>query len=823
MGTFIQDLKYAARTLVKRPAFAFIAVLTLALGIGANTAIFSVVSSTLLAPLPFASPERTVVVWASNPELARAVGLPDRLPVGSGTFFLDWQQAKSFDKLALVGSDGMTLTGAGEPEQLDVVNVTGEFFQALGAKPLLGRTLQPGDDEGSTATTAVLSQSLWQSRFGGDPKVVGSKIVLDGNPVTVVGVMPAAFAFPRGGELPAGFGFRPVVDAWVPMAMTQEDRQNRGNHNAVAIGSLAAGVGIEAAQAEMEAISDRLAQAYPEQETGWRARVEPLPEVIVGDVKPSLLILLGAVALVLLIACANVANLLLAQATARQKEVAIRTALGAGRGRMVRQLLTESALLSLAGGGLGLLAAYWGMRGFEVWMPAGLGLTAPDGLDGRVLAFTLAVTLATGAVAGLVPAFQMTRPDLASTLRDGTRTGGGTARGGRTRRALVVVETALAVLLVVGAGLLLRSFARLSAVDPGFQPANALVLTVSLPESKYKEDLAVNAFTDRLVERLGGLPGVTKAGAVSNLPLGGGENINFITIEGRPEPEPGKEPLADTRTATPGYFEALGIPLRRGRLLTAQDTAEAPGAAVIDEMLARAYWPGEEALGKRLHFGGSAEKERSWFTVVGVVGNVRHSGLHVEARPQLYVSQARSPRNVMTYVVRTAGDPPSLAQEARNAVFAVDRDQPVSSIDTMEQVVSRSLASRRFSMVLLGVFAGLALVLAAVGIYGITSYSVAQRTREMGLRMALGAEPGTVLRMVLREAGTLALVGLATGLLLALAATRVMASLLFGVGSTDPATFAAVAIALALVSLTAAYLPGRRATRVDPMVALRAE
>lgn len=820
METLLQDLRFAGRTLLKQPAFTLIAILTLALGIGANTAIFSVVDSVLLAPLPFRHAERLMMIWASNPELARKVGLPDKLPVSPATFY-DWKTAGSFEKMAMVTADRLNLTGVGEPEQIPAVGVSGEFFQALGTPALLGRTLLPEDDDKGKRATVLLSHSFWQSRFGGDRGIVGRTVHLDGVPLTVVGVMPPEFAFPRGGEMPAGFGFAARPEVWVPMALPPERRQSRGNRGQLAIGLLKPGVSIPTAQAEMNAIADRIEKLFPASDKGWRPRVDPLPEQLVGDIRPALLILLGAVGLVLLIACVNVANLLLAQAAARQKEIAVRTALGAGRGRMVRQLLTESALLAFAGGAVGLLLAYWGLRAFALWIPDDVPVARDLALDPRVLLFTLGVVLLTGALAGLAPALQMTRPDLAESLRDGTRAGSGTARGGRTRSALVVIETAVAVLLVVGAGLLIRSFARLTDVDPGFRPEGVLSFQVPLPESKYGEDPQQAAFTSALLERLRALPGVDAAGMISDLPLSGSEEIEGLVIEGRPRPNQLSEtPLADFRQASPGYFEALGVRLIRGRTFAEGDGDKAPRVAVVDETMVRTYFPGTDGIGRRFSFDGPKE---SWITIVGVVGNVRNSGLHVDPRPQVYVPQAQRPTSSQYFVLRAKRDPRLLIAEARAAVAAIDRDQPVARVLPMARVVSESMAGRRFNMVLLGVFAALALVLAAVGIYGITSYSVAQRTREMGLRMALGAQPWTVLKLVLREAGSLALIGLAAGLVLAFAATRVMASLLFNTGATDPATFASVAAALALVSLFAAWVPGRRATRVDPMVAMRAD
>jgi putative ABC transport system permease protein len=822
MDTLRQDLRFAVRTLLRRPMLTFLAVLTLALGIGANTAIFSVVNSVLLAPLPFHDPGRLVVVWASSPELAKAVGLPDTLPVSSGDFY-DWKaQSKTLTDLSLVGSGRRALTGRGEPEMLGTVNVTGDLFKLLGTRPLLGRTLQPADDETGEATVTVLSHRLWQRRFGGDPAILGQTITLDGKPVTVVGVMPPEFAFPRGAEMPAGFGFTAEPELWLPMALKPDERQNHGDHNAVAFGRLKPGVTRDAANAEMVAICRRIYQEAPQPEATWSARVEPLTQELTGGVRPALLVLSGAVALVLLIACVNVANLLLAQAAARQKEVAVRTALGAGRRRMVRQLLTESLLLSLVGGACGLLLASWGLRALAALIPAGVRVSGGLALDGKVLAFTLLLALVSGALAGLMPALQMTRSDLAATLRDGTRAGAVTSRGRRTLRALVVVETAVAVLLAVGAGLLVRSFSRLTAVDPGFHPQGVLTVQIPLAGTQYDDDARTVAFYASALERVRALPGVVAAGAVSNLPMSGTENISGFVVEGR-APTPSRMPMSDRREATPGYFEAMGIELLQGRLFRDGDVKGAPRVAVIDETLARTYWPGADPLGKRFHRGDFDTKNPDWITVVGVVRNVRNSGLHVEPRTQLYLPHAQSRSRQMSIAVRAQGDPLRLAKAVSDAVHAIDPNQPVSEIMTMETMIDHSLAGRRFNLVLLGLFAGLAVVLAAVGIYGVMSYQVAQRTREMGLRMALGARRGTVLGLVVREAGLLSLAGLGAGLVLSLLATRVMASLLFGVGATDPITLAAVSIALAVVSLAAAYVPGQRATRVDPMVALRAD
>jgi putative ABC transport system permease protein len=820
MESFVQDLRFAFRTILKRPVPALVAVVTLALGIGANTAIFSVVDAVLLSPLPFRDPDRLAVVWASNPELAAKVGFPDKLPASPGAFY-DWKrESKSFEKMAMVGATRVALSGNGEPELLGAVEVSGEFFQVLGTSPLLGRTLLPEDDETGKKTAVVLSHGLWKRRFGGAPDVVGRKILLDGEPITVVGVMPARFAFPRGAEMPSGYGFTKEPEVWVPLALPPEARQNRGNHSQLTIARLRPGVGLGAAAEEMRALSKRIQEAHPEDQ-GWGARPEPLATQLVGDVRPALLLLLGAVGLVLLIACANVANLFLAQAVTRQKEFAVRTAMGAGRGQLARQLLTESVLLAFLGGALGLLTAFWGLRAFASWIPASVPVPTDLSLDGRVLAFTLAAVFLAGLLAGLVPALQTTRTDLSETLREGNRGGSSAAPSRRTRSVLVIAEVAVAVLLVIGAGLLIRSFVRLTGVDPGFRAENVLTLEVILPGSKY-DSAQRTPFFASVLERLRALPGVQAVGAVNNLPMSGEENIDAITIEGRPRPEPNEIALADTRSAMPGYFEAMGIALLRGRFLEERDAAEGQPVAVVDETMAKTYWPDEDPIGKRFHRG-FYDDEAEWVTVVGVVRNVRHSGLHSDPRPQMYRPESQAPQGQMVLVVRTARDPAGLMDEARAAVYAVDRDQPVSRVRTMAHVVGESVAGRRFNTILLGVFAALALVLAAVGIYGITAYSVSQRTREMGLRLALGAQRVQVLRLVVQEAGLLALSGIALGLGLGLLATRVMSSLLFGVKATDPGTYLAVSVALALVAMAAAYLPGRRATAIDPMTALRME
>ncbi len=831
MSDFRQDVQFAIRTLAKQPALAVAAILTLALGIGANTAIFSVVDAALLKPPPFREPGRLVIAWSSNPDLARQAGLKDKLPVSYGDFY-DWQRSlRSFSHLALAGGSHVTMSGAGEPVQLGAVAATADFAATLGTPALLGRTLLPADDVPGDPSVMVLSYNFWQHRFGGDPRVLGRKVYLDRHPATIVGVMPPRFAFPRGSDMPAGFGFAGDPDAWIPLGLTAEQRQNRGGHSAIAFGRLRPGVGIAGAEKELRALCGRLSREHADTETGWSAYLSPLGEELVSNIRPALLVLWAAVGCVLLIACANVANLLLARAASRHKEIAVRTAIGASRGRLVRQLLTECGLLALGGGILGVGLAAVGLRVFGALVPAGLAGAATYTLDLGVLAWTAGLCFVATLLAGLVPALQMSRPDLAEALREGTRAGAGGVGSRRTRGALVMAEVALAVVLLIGAGLLLRSFERILDVDPGFRTAQ--VLSFQLDQARdQRPGPQLERFFERMNARLQSLPGVVAAGAVSNLPLGGDDDINGYNLEGRPMANPNDFVVADDREILPGYFETMGIPLKRGRYLGASDTASAPKVAVINDAMARTYWPDQDAIGKRFR---SAAPEKSqaedpknpWVTIVGVVGSVRHSSLNADPRPQVYKPAAQVTEHMVPsefdFVLRTGGDPAALTTAVRRAVHELDPDAAVSRIRTLDQVVASSVAPRRFNLLLLGLFAGLALALAAVGIYGITSYAVVQRTRELGLRLALGARPSALLRLLLVEALWLAAAGLIAGLAAALVLTRVLTSLLYGVGSTDPLTFAAVSLGLLLIALLSAWVPGRRATQLDPMIALRAD
>ena len=803
MQTFWKDLRYGARMLLKNPGFTSIAVITLALGIGANASIFSVVNAVLLRPLPFKEPERLIMI--------RETKIPQfpEFSVSPGNF-LDWKRRNTvFERLVAISSPSFNLIGTGDPEQISGMRVTEGFFAMLGAKPELGRDFLSEEDQPGRNNVVVLSHGFWHRRFGGDPKIIDQTITLSGRIYTVIGVMPATFSF--GGSETA---------LWTPMGFTSDDAQNHGGHFLSAIGQLKPGATLEQARSEMSAIAGQLAQEYPDANAGWNVKLLPLQEFIVRSVETALLVLLGAVAFVLLIACANVANLLLARAAGREKEIAIRTALGAGRARIVRQLLTESALLALAGGVAGLLLAKWGTDLLLKLAPQNLPRMSNVSLDGRALAFTAAVTLLTGLIFGLVPALQASKPNLTETIKDAG--GRGSTEGGRRqfiRGSLVVLEMASALLLLVGAGLLIKSFWRLQRVDPGFNPNNALTASVSLPSRKYPEENQQSAFFQQLLEKVRALPGVQAAGASNVVPLGGDYVLGFV-IEGRPPLPPGAGQSTNYYAVSADYFKAMGIPLLRGRVFTEQDTRNSTRVAVISDSMAKRVFPNEDPIGKRIHVTNGPTVFRE---IVGIVGDVKHYGLDQDTTLQTYEPYTQQPFSFMTLVVRTAGDPTNLTSAIRNQVLSIDKEQPVSGVRTLEQRVSTSIAQQRFSMLLLGVFAAVAMVLAAVGIYGVLSYAAAQRTHEIGIRMALGARAGDVLKMVIGHGMKLALAGVALGSGAALAVTQLMKRLLFGVTAADPMTYIVIALSLTLVALFACWIPARRAAKVDPMVALRVE
>jgi putative ABC transport system permease protein len=809
MADILQDLRYGLRMLWKNPGFTSVAVLALALGIGANSAIFSVVNTVLLQPLPFKNPAQLVLLW----ENATHLGFPKNTP--SPANFLDWtRQSTVFTGMAAMAPKNFNLTGVGEPERLDGRRVSANLFDLLGVQPHLGRGFLPEEDTPGTHVV-ILSHGLWQRRFGSDPQIIGRALNLNGESYSVIGVMP------RGIELPGFDNWKDQL--WVPIAFPGEEAKSRGNHFLEVIARMKPGITLKQARAEMETIAARLAQQYPEENLRIGTVVNPLHEELVGDIRPALLVLLGAVGFVLLIACANVANLLLARAAVRQKEIALRLALGASRSRLTRQFLTESVLLALVGAAVGLLFASAGLQILKTFIPDTISQADSIGLDAKVLAFTALVAVVTGLIFGLAPATQASNFNLNETLKEGGRDAGGGGKGVRLRSLLVIAEIAVSFVLLIGAGLLINSFIHLRNLDPGFRADHLLTAKIDLPELKYPDKEHRIPFLDEVLRRVNALPGVQSAAIAGNLPFTYNGDSMYIGVEGIPDPPPDQQMDVIYRAIGPGYFGTMGIPLLRGRDFTEQENTETGYAVVVSEKLAQHFWPNQDPIGKRLK-PGATTSDSPWREVIGVVKDVRQNEFLAAPKMQMYMSYRQlkflAPNAL---VVRTRVEPMSLATALRNAVWAVDKDQPVSNIDTMDHIVAGAVARQRFSTMLLGIFATLALLLAAVGIYGVMSYSVAQRTREIGIRMALGAQRGDVLKMTVKQGLKLVVMGVAIGLVAAFVLTRVMASLLFGVSATDPITFVSISFVLLSVAMLASYIPALRATKVDPMVALRAQ
>jgi putative ABC transport system permease protein len=808
MGQLIEtawrDVRFGVRALVHSPVFSVVTVLSLALGIGANTAIFSVVNGLLLRPLPYSESERIVDVWHTPPQ--QSFPGMNRFSVSPANY-LDWKaQSSAFEQMAIYSYSGFSLSTSNDPLPLIGAPVSSDFFSVLRTNAMQGRTFTPDEERPGRDQVTVISYGLWQRAFGANPNIIGQTLTLNSRSFTVVGIMPAGFEFPREAEL------------WVPLAWDDKERQIRSIHDYLVIARLKQNVSQDQAQAEMSTISSRLEQQYPEENKGWGAVVIPLREDIVGDIRLALLVLFCAVGFVLLIACANVANLMLARGANRQREIAVRIALGAGRARLIRQLLTESVLLAVSGGVLGLLLAVWGSR--MLVRLGSLPNSGDIGIDTWALGFTLLVSFGAGIIIGIVPALQFTRTNLSDTLKQGGRTGGSPIKQ-HTRKALVISEVALSLVLLIGAGLMIRSFWKLQNVNPGFDTSNALTMSVALTPSRYSEPHQQLAFLDRAIEQIRAVPGVVSVGATTTIPLGGGGSTQPFSIEGRPTGTVAEQPMAQTRYITTDYFQAIGIPLRQGRFFSDRDRDNSVPVVIISEAMARRFWPGDNAIGKRLT--PSFHLEQGAREIVGVVGDVKASGLDVDSSAMMYLPYKQSPRPYMSFVVRTTSNPESLVQTVSKAIYSIDKEQALTDIETMDQVVTKSLSDRRFNMTLLLTFAGVALVLASVGVYGVMNYTVTLRRRELGIRMALGAGRMDVLRLVLGQGLTLTLIGVAAGLISAYALTRLMASLLYGVTATDYITFTSVSAVLIAVGVAASYVPARRATKVNPTIALRTE
>ena len=808
METLIQDLRYGVRMLLKKPAFTAIAIITLALGVGANTAIFSVVNAVLLEPPPYGEPDR--LVWVSH---------KDSLTPAD---FLDYrEQAETFEHMAAFIGWGVNLTEKGEPERVSGSLVSPGFFSALGVPAMIGHTFTTEEEHDFSARYVVLSQGLWERRFGADAGVVGSSLLINDESFTVVGVMPRDFRHPAGQAEIWGLARRVVPE--LPFR-TSDVMQNRRLHYLQVIGRLKPDVAITQAQAEVDTIAARLEQQYPDTNRDERLGLASVQEHVVGDVRLPLLILLGAVGFVLLIACANVANLMLVRSSGRRREIAIRTALGAERGRIIRQLMTESMLLALAGGGAGLLLALWGTDLLISVSPGALPTLREISLDSRVLAFTLVTSILTGATFGLAPALQASKPDLNEALKEGSR-GAGTAGGARVRDALVVIEMALSLVLLAGAGLLINSFIKLANTDPGFKAEGVLTMRLNLSGGRYQKPDQQAAFYKQLLDRVETLPGVERAGAIDVAPIFSRGAFYSFLIEGEPAPaaEQRRDNASGFHSVSPNYFSAMATPLVTGRQFNDADTADSAQVVIINQAMADRYWPGESPIGKRISYGVTDDNQPAWAEIVGVVGNVRHVGLDSDIDPEAYGPYTQATYRYMTIMIRTANDPESVVAAVRAQVQALDPHQPLYDIKPMTEVIANSLAKRRLSMLLIGVFASVALLLAAVGIYGVMSYAVTERTREIGIRVALGARMNDVLRLVVGQGMTLALIGIGVGVVAALLMTQLIESLLYKVSATDPATFVAITLLLAAVAFVASYIPARRAMKVDPMVALRYE
>ena len=813
MGSFLQDVKYAVRMLATNRGFTIVAVVTLALGIGANTAMFSAVNAILLRPLPYKNSNRLVNVWGSSakyPGFRMTLSVPEFNDINA--------QNHSFEILAQYNDKTMSWTGHGDSEVLSVTDVSQDYFATLGVSPARGRLFTPDEETPGKDQVVILTDAVWKTRFGGDATVLGQTMILDGAAYTVVGIMPPGFEIQNAGD------YSPEI--WKPFARSEKVAQGRQQRETFVIGRLRRGISVEKAQAEAQIIAANMAKAYPKDDEGQGLTVMSMKQGVVHGVQPALLILLAAVGFVLLIACVNVANLFLARSWKRQREFAVRAALGATRARLIRQLVLESVLVAIVGGFAGLTIAAWGIDVMRRLAPPETPRLAGIGLDQSVLWFTLGISVLTGIAFGLVPALQTSRPDLNAFLKEGAATnisGYGSRRHHRLRSLLVVSEVALAVVLLIGAALMLKSFSRLTHKNPGFRTDHALTADVALPEAKYKTEQKQREFFDDLLSRIDRLPGVESAALMTTPLLSNYLRMTEFSVEGQPNKDSRFEPYFEMKVVTPAYFQTAGIALLQGRGFDERDTGKSPGVVIVNETLARRYWPAGEAIGKRVSYSTDKDGHPDWCQIIAVATDARDVALIQLPKAEIYLPFQQNITSSISLIVRAKADPAFLEPAVRQAVWSIDRDIPVEEMATLEQAVARSEAEPKFHTVLLGVFAALGLTITLVGIYGVISYSVSQRTREIGIRMALGAQSRDVLRQVLWEGMKLALAGLAIGIIAALALTRVLAALLFEVRATDPVTFVMVSSLLACVALAACYLPARRATRVDPLVALRYE
>jgi putative ABC transport system permease protein len=818
METMIQDLKHGVRMLVKAPGFAAVAVLTLALGIGANTAIFSVVNAVLLRPLPFTDPQRLIIVGETN---AGQKGAEEQNGIAPANYLDYVKNNNTFERMgafSMTVRTGFNLGGADDPERVTAANIAADLFPTLGINPIYGRQFLPEEQKEGNNRSVILSYGLWQRRFGADPGIINKTITLNGFSYLVVGVMPKGFQFPTKDLLPELQSLAKPVELWVPLSISDASWTARGSRFLHVVGRLKPGVTIEQANSDLNVIAARLAQQY-EQDLGWTAKVVSLQEQMVGSIRLALLVLFGAVGFVLLIACTNVANLLLARAATRRKEIAVRLALGANRLRLVRQLLTEGFLLVLLGGPLGMLLAWAGVNILVSISPQSIPLPSQLALDGRIVAFTLLVSFLTAIIFGLVPALQSSKVDLSNAMKEGG-TRGTTSSGLRVRNILVVSELMLAVVLLVGAGLMVKSFIRLQNVDPGFNPNNTLSFQYTLPTSRYPDDPEIIVFNNQLIERLKALPGVESVSGASALPLGKASNYTSFTIDGRPPLPPAEFLLSEHIGVFPDYFKTMRVELRKGRDFTAQDTKQSSQVVIINEAMANQFWPNEDPIGKSIKIDYDQGVSRE---IIGVVNNIKNFSLDTPPKPEMYVSQLQFPFQSTFLVVHSKGDPKNMIMPVTKAVAGIDKDQPIYNVKPMTDVLNASVARQRFTMLLMSCFAVVAAALAAIGLYGVMSYSVSLRTQEVGIRLALGSQRSDILKLIIGQGLKLAFIGIGIGLSIAFGLTRLLQSLLFGISASDPVTFIAIALLLVVVAFLASIIPARRAMRVDPMVALRYE